>query len=798
MVDPLASLAASKEEWTESEKWVWDKVCHGEIADFNEKFSTEPELDPKEPRFWKESRAISYSFLSIVLLDEAFTKALPRRGLRVVGAWVKDDIDLSNARLTVEWWIDKSRFEKTVNLSSIKTVNFISLANSSFAADLNLSYIESNGNVNLKGIRVQGILQLSYSQIAQNLFLNEKMECVKINLQNARIGGLLSLENAKVTDKLVMDESEVGNDLLMQDGEFAEISMLNAKLDAKMILSRSTVEGLLDMDGAIVKTDVYFRDVKLNSGISMVAARVGGQLILTGSQIKDLLDMDGLYVESDLLMRKNSLAHDINLTAAKISGQLDLSGLVMTGELDMNGVIVDSDLLINESAQLMNVDLTGANINGNLELDATRIDGPLKLIGLQATGNISLDNIVAVAVVNLRAVKIQGSLYISSCQIVHTLILERLSAGGSLFIRQSDFGETDMRGAKVGDQMEISSSTIRGKLNMNYIAVNNQLRVINGSEFSEVLMVGASVGGQFDLVAVRVKHAMDMQSIFVKGNIFIRDNNFDEKFSLIDSDVEGSIVSSGNCLPYMDLGGSVIKAELQIGELDKENRWSCDSFLNMRNVKTAVLSDGGGNAWPKNINLDGLDYAGLGQGARGERHPDDISLREGEWFVDWLAKETPYSAQPYFRLAKVLDNLGYSEKANRVLYASKERERRLAKQKKLWTKWLGFSLLNLTIGYGYGRRYFRSLIWVLAFVIIGIMVIGTVKTGAMFGASMLDKIGFSMDKMIPFLELNDKYKFDFGGWQLAYFYIHKIIGFLLSSFVLAGLSGITKKSSPEG
>jgi len=60
-------------------------------------------------------------------------------------------------------------------------------------------------------------------------------------------------------------------------------------------------------------------------------------------------------------------------------------------------------------------------------------------------------------------------------------------------------------------------------------------------------------------------------------------------------------------------------------------------------------------------------------------------------------------------------------------------------------------------------------------------------------ASLLDKVGFSLDKLLPIIKLNDAYKFDFHGWQLAYFYLHEILGFVLGSFVVAGMSGITKR-----
>ena len=58
------------------------------------------------------------------------------------------------------------------------------------------------------------------------------------------------------------------------------------------------------------------------------------------------------------------------------------------------------------------------------------------------------------------------------------------------------------------------------------------------------------------------------------------------------------------------------------------------------------------------------------------------------------------------------------------------------------------------------------------------------------------QIFISLDLLLPFIDLLDnKFYKDilFEGWQWFYFHFHKIMGFILGSFVLAGLSGITKK-----
>src|SRR5687768_6422067 len=120
----------SMDEWTEPEKWVWEKVCEGEIASFNLRY--EKDLDPANIEEWTDDRIVSPQFLEAILLHEPYRSTLPRRGVRIVGAWIKEKLDLFNGSLTTEWRMEKSRFENDVILEYLRTSNLISFHGSLF------------------------------------------------------------------------------------------------------------------------------------------------------------------------------------------------------------------------------------------------------------------------------------------------------------------------------------------------------------------------------------------------------------------------------------------------------------------------------------------------------------------------------------------------------------------------------------------------------------------------------------------------------------------------------------------
>ena len=120
------------------------------------------------------------------------------------------------------------------------------------------------------------------------------------------------------------------------------------------------------------------------------------------------------------------------------------------------------------------------------------------------------------------------------------------------------------------------------------------------------------------------------------------------------------------------------------------------------------------DAWPKSLQLSGFTYDDFREASdRGRLR------RPSEWYVKWLERDPNYSPGPYEQLASVLRKAGESAKANDILYASREQERKRAR----WGRFIGLTLLKWTTGYGLGLRYFRSLGWVAGFTGLGVLVL---------------------------------------------------------------------------
>ncbi len=176
-------------DWSEPESWAWTEICEARIADFNARYGR---LDPQEPEGWDDKRKLGQSFLETILLHEPFRSAIPRQGVRIVGAWFEDPIDLAYAKFPHVVQLDFSRFEASVDLSFIKiSAALFSLEGSKFGR-VNLRNAKVDGQLNMSGATFEGPLYLDKLKVASSLLMSKGASLKKdVVLTNAKVGGVI-------------------------------------------------------------------------------------------------------------------------------------------------------------------------------------------------------------------------------------------------------------------------------------------------------------------------------------------------------------------------------------------------------------------------------------------------------------------------------------------------------------------------------------------------------------------------------------------------------------------------------
>jgi len=736
--------------WTRQEKWVWQKLSAGEVADFNKANGYGGKLEPKKPEGWPESRILSSKFLETILLDATYSATLTRYGVRIVGAWFKEPINFLNAILDHRLILSSSRFDSDVYLTYIKTPYLINLTGSKFYGKLNMTRTEVTldlhmhnaefadkvvlhgakigGQLSMDGSKFLGELYMEQLQVQSGLFMRNMAEFAKeVNLHNATIMETLEMDNSKFMSTLNMDNLQVYKSLFMRNGaEFAEVNLVKAK-----------IEGSLGMNSS-----------NFNKELTLSEATIEGSLNMKGSKFNDTLYMERTKVKGDLFMDNNAeFAKEVVLSSAKVGGTLEMVGSKFQGKINMDKIEVASSLFMRGGAEFAKeVILVGAKVGGTLDMEGSKFEGEL--------------------------------------------IMDKMEVASSLFMREgAEFSkELILRGAKIGGQLSMIGSKFNGKLNMNGLEVGGSFLMGNmekGAEFlDEVFLVGANINGQLGMSRSKFKGTLNMESIRVSESLYLIDSIAENLINMIFSDIRTNLFITGSKLENFDLTGSKIKGEFCLGSGKfPPAQWKKGAKLILRNTEVGALQDLP-ESWPDKIDLDGFIYKQLGGFAVEES--DSFATRTLAWMKTWLKKQQVFSPQPYKQLSNILNETGHGVKAKDILYACKEQER--SKSKCLY--WLWRTLQKLFIGYGY--RIYYLLFWVAGFTFLGAVILNLSRQGPANG--MPYGIAYSLDMLLPLIRLNEThYTIQLFGFAKYYFYFQKITGYFLVSLLIYGISEIVRK-----
>lgn len=676
----MADLADVLAGWTETERWVWDRIARGMVADLGlrdrELGHGQVDLDPRHPDGWSGNRRLRSGVLRHMATDEAFVRATPFSGLRILGALVDDaPLDLEYARLTRLLWLDRSRILVPVMA---------------------------------RNLRMDGGLSLEESLVAE-----------EVSLPFARIEDSLSFALGTFLSGVNAGEATVGSNLVLNGGVFA----------GRVCLNGTVVKG-----AAFLREHAVFRD-----GVDLSYATISSGLDMQGSRFEHGIAMDGLKVDGSAFWGHATCNGNLSAIGAWIGGALELQGTKIQGEANLNGLEVKGPAFLKENATFGGIlDLGGASIGGGLELQGSTFTGKLILNGIKVSGPFFC---------NRKAVFLS---------------------------------EIDMRYATIGAALNMRDSTFHGDIDLTGAAVTSRARLDGATFLGNLKLPGATIGSTLDLS---------------------------------NSEFQGRV----------DLTGARIGGEFRLGSPeDMPARWGSGAMLVLRNAQCGAWQDRGGmeaSSWPAVIDLEGFTYGRLG-GLAGTNSEADMLGRPVGSYAQLFARDLTASPQPYEQLAQVFRAAGEPSKANDILYRARERRRAslLAASahpdgggyvgRRL--RWLGLSLLNWTIGYGLGLRYFRALFWVAGLSFLGMVLLKVFGTQAEMRWWPL--FFASLDELLPIITLDRGHDAILSTaiaplppplsplpvpqpyWLTTYFYIHKIAGWIIGSFLVAGLAGLTQKS----
>ena len=486
----------------------------------------------------------------------------------------------------------------------------------------------------------------------------------------------------------------------------------------------------------------------------------------------------GAWFPEPIDLENADLDHDLWLIRSRFDARVNLRGLRTSRSLGLKGVAAFDEVIFRDAEIDGELNLQGAAFNSTLNMDSVYVGQHLRMHEAEFADVI------------LNSSEIVGIINMNDSRFSRKLQMDKLQVGSSLFMRGAEFDEVWLAGATIGGQLSMTVSSFAGKTNMEELQVSRSLWMFQ-AQFREVTLDGARIGSDLVMNESKFTGKLSMSSIVVERRLLMARAEFVLPIPLRSTKVESNLTLSGAKLQELDLTQTHIGGELRFGPRVPS---SGESRLILHNSYVDTLEDPL-DAWPKSLELYGFTYSRLGP---------SLDVREAEWFLSWLAKDESYSPQPYQQLASVLRAAGHAEKADDILYAGKERERSNAKG----VRWAGLTLLKSVIGYGY--RTHLAIWWVLGFTMLGTVILfvsgdfrqqkltwAVVKDRSASWAEVKRTVGndlyYSFDMLVPLIELKKShYNGPLKPFPEFYFVIQKLMGYVLVSFLIVGLSGLTK------
>jgi hypothetical protein len=525
----------------------------------------------------------------------------------------------------------------------------------------------------------------------------------------------------------------------------------------------------VDLRSARLQHELWLVKCLLEKGANLTFVETSSRIIFDESKILGLFNAAASQIDKDLSANQADFFGSISLLRAHIGNVLDLDGATVMGTLNMNEIRVGHAVVMRNKAQLNDVELTSANISINLELIGSVVGGELNMNGIHTGQNLLLRG-TRFKAIDLSNAHVGGQVDLSASIVDETLEMNGTGIDQALLMRQAQLKEIDLRAAHIGELVDLGGSNVTGTLDMNGIRIGLSLVADNKAKFKDINLVGANIGVQILLDDATVTGKLESGNISVDGLVFLGGGaKFADEIDLRSAKIGQELVlSNGTFDKGVELNAAHIGGALWLYSV----QWPKSASLDLTNATAGAIDLS--QSWPDTLYANGLSYRGL----------SNLSQYDSQKAEVWLGKQS-YASQPYEQLAGVLQANGLTDEATDIRYAGRERERREA----TGLNWVWLVLLNYSIGFGYHLEY--AFAWALGFVLLGWAVL--YATGQRTKHGMTLGLTYSFDMLLPLVQLNKKHDdVDLDPWPQRYFYAHKLIGVLLTSFIVAGISGLTK------
>lgn len=608
----------------------------------------------------------------------------------------------------------------------------------------------------------------------------------------------IHLDGAIITGSLDLSHSEVAMPLILKRCQFRdEVSLHHAHL-LYINLEESIFEHDVEAHGMTVSEDLNARGIQLKGCLTLEDAHIEKTLTLNDAILhqsspqnvddKCTIFADGMIVGGDAnFIGLNSCGGEVRLIGAHIGGDLACckAALSFDGEcaLHASRIIVDGSIFLRE----------GFRSIGGVAFDLARIGGYFDCRDAKITANAVNDG---------------------PARHGKSLAAQGIDIKGSVKLNNSTFdGEVNFSAAKIGMEFNASGS--------HFYSDREALNVESAHVSSSVCLNRITATGTVRLTNLYSGHNVWCENMTLTG----MPDDIDHKPYALRGDamkvVDGFFFYSRREFPDSATNNSTSKSYKY-----------CDPKISgcvcLSHAAIGQLNDGD-CLWPADYRLDHFTYNTFGSFA-------DTSLPQR---ITWVSNESgeEFHQQPYEHLAYVFRQKGLNEYVKAILI--RKRDERAKVSKTNWISRIPHVLLKYIIAYGY--RPYRIIWFLLGLALLGWITFAwanrlghmvpsrdsiyanecylspitsrdcqgwieiTSETAVPDNYPELVPLVYAIESTIPIVHLgqtdywrpaydtSDALWSQAGWYFIVYQWIHIVLGWVLSTVAVAGLTGLARR-----
>jgi Icc-related predicted phosphoesterase len=730
IVYPSTGVAKSGAgELNATEQWVVTQTSAGEIADLSKQFKEE------------DKRKLSAHFL-----EELLTGALPgiklhRHGARIIGAIIDEPVDLENAQIPCEVWLEHCQFNASANFNGANFAGTISFENSAFKTDAGFNSIKA-GRAVFNDAVFEGPVDFVSADVVSNFEANgtkfQNKEKIA-NFSGMKVRGYAFFNGAVFEGAADFASADIGSNFEAHGARF------------------QNKEKIANFASMKVGGDVSFNDAVFEGPVSFILADIAGNFSGRGAMFQN----------------KETGA---NFSSLKVRGYaFFLSDAVFEGPANFGSANIAS-VFAAPGAKFQNkekqANFGGMKVGGYAFFNDAVFEGPVNFALAEIATALSADQ-----------AKFQNKETEAN--------FSSMKVGGRALFNDAVFeGPVNFVLAEIAGAFNVNDAKFHNKereVNFNSMKIRGDAFFKNTVFEGAVNLVSADVAGNLEAQGAKFQNKEKDASfggMKVGGYAFFNDAVFEGPVNFFGADIAGNFAAGK--ARFKNKEKDVSFSGMKLGGHAFFNDAVFEGPVNFNYADFAWL-DLSKTVWPKvagKFHMQGMNYKYI-RAAPNEPESHRALLE--------LADQSAYSADVYNHLEEFFLGQGYRDDADRAFIKGKRRER---KENLHGLSRVGSCLLDWLVGYG--RRPWQAGIPCAALVALGCVLFSPKKMEPQKPEDtprVYSRFWYSLGLFLPFVDLQaDKV------WKPKpdqtflrnYMRVHIMLGWILVPLVLAAVTGLIK------